>query len=203
MTSRHGLIRCGFVPSVEIRELRDYVRLRTNHISQASTHVLQMEKALERMNVKIQDVLSDLMGASGRRLIDSILGGMRYPQILLELCDQRILSKKEQRMREALEGTWSEQHLFALKQAYPAWKLCQGHIKARDQRIHGVLRAWAAATQASKNETVGEDPKSDDGDGGKTEPDTKAKRMGKNASKIVGFKSLMERVLGGRRPGRI
>ena len=199
----HGLIRCGFVPSAETRELRDYVRLRTNHISQASTHVLQMQKALELMNVKIQDVLSDLMGVSGRRLIDAILGGTRNPQILLELCDQRILSKKEQRMREALEGTWSEQHLFALKQAYSAWKLCQVHIKACDQKIHGVLRAMAAATKASTNKPAGEDPKSDGGDGGKTEPDAKAKRMGKNAPKILGFNSLMEKVLGGRRPGRL
>ena len=197
----HGLIRSGFVPPAEIRKLRDYMRLRTNHISQASTHVLQMQKALELMNVKIQDVLADLMGSSGRRLIDGILGGVRDPEILLEMCDQRILSKKQKRMREALEGTWSEQHLFALKQAYAAWRLCQAQIKGCDHRIRGVLMEMAEATKAAQSEPPANTPQPCGDNGEKSKPETKTKRMGKNAPKILELNSLMQTVLGGRSPG--
>jgi len=60
----------------DIRELLDYSRLRQDHIEMASPHVLHMHKALDQMNIKIHEVLSDLTGASGRRLIEAILAGV-------------------------------------------------------------------------------------------------------------------------------
>lgn len=80
----HGLLRTGSVPSASIRRLRDYQRLRADPITMGAAHVQHMQKALERMNVKIHDVLSRLTGESGLRLVRAILEGARDPQALVE-----------------------------------------------------------------------------------------------------------------------
>src|SRR5437773_4678673 len=63
----HGLLRSGFVPPAHIRRLQDYLRLRDDHISMAASHVQHMQKAMERMNVKFHDTISDLTGISGMK----------------------------------------------------------------------------------------------------------------------------------------
>jgi hypothetical protein len=61
----HGLLRAGFVPPADIRRLQDYLRLRADHVNQAASCVQLMQKALERMNIKLHDTISSLAGASG------------------------------------------------------------------------------------------------------------------------------------------
>src|SRR4249920_2675987 len=112
----HGLLKPGFVPPEHIRRLQDYLRLRADHITMAAAHEQHMQKALERMNLKIHDVISDLTGVSGLKMIAAILQGERRPLALLALCDPQIQKKKASQLLEALEGTWREEHLFALRQ---------------------------------------------------------------------------------------
>src|SRR5512147_326195 len=69
----HGLLCAGFVPPAQIRRLQDYLRLRADHLSSAAANVQHQQKALERMNVKLHDVISSLVGTSGRKVIDAIL----------------------------------------------------------------------------------------------------------------------------------
>jgi len=102
----HGLLRAGFVPPADIRRLQDYLRLRADHIVSASASVQHQQKALERMNVKLHDVISSLVGTSGRKVIEAILKGEREPERLLALCDVQIQQKKADRVKEALRGTW-------------------------------------------------------------------------------------------------
>lgn len=71
----HGLLRAGFVPPAHIRRLLDYLRLRGEHIGAAADHVQHMQKALERMNVKLHDVISSLTGVSGLGVVRAILDG--------------------------------------------------------------------------------------------------------------------------------
>ena len=75
----HGLLRAGFVPPAHIRRLQDYLRLRGDHVAAAGGHVQHMQKALERMNIKLHDVISSLTGASGLAVVRAILGGERDP----------------------------------------------------------------------------------------------------------------------------
>ena len=75
----HGMLRGGFVPGAEVRRLRDYHRLREDHVAMAAAHVQHMQKALERMNLKVHDVLSQLAGVSGLRVVRAILEGVRDP----------------------------------------------------------------------------------------------------------------------------
>ena len=135
----HGLLRAGFVPPAHIRRLQDYVRLRADHISRAASHVQHMQKALERMNIKLHDVISSLCGASGLAVVRAILAGERAPERLLALCDPQIQRAKGDRVKEALRGTWAEEHLFALRQALQSWEHYQGQIAECDRQIAQLL----------------------------------------------------------------
>jgi len=136
----HGLLRAGFVPPGQVRRLQDYLRLRGDHIGNAAACIQLQQKALERMNVKLHDVISSLAGVSGQRVVEGILAGERDPERLLERCDQSIREKKRSRVIESLRGDWQEQHLFALRQAVESWKHYQRLITACDQEIEKVLR---------------------------------------------------------------
>src|SRR5947208_9691998 len=114
----HGLLRGGFVPPAEIRRLQDYQRLREDHIRGAASQVQKMQQALERMNVKFHDVISDLTGVSGLKVVGAILRGERDSAKLLELCDQQIQKKKSAAVVESLRGCWKEEHLFELGTAW-------------------------------------------------------------------------------------
>src|SRR5689334_21484731 len=121
----HGLLRGGFVPPAEIRRLQDYQRLRNDHISGAGSQVQKMQQALERMNVKFHDVISDLTGVSGLKVVRAILQGVRNPELLLALCDPQIQKKKAARVKESLRGCWKDEQLFALRQALELWESFQ------------------------------------------------------------------------------
>jgi transposase len=100
----HGLLRSGVVPPQAIRRLRDYQRLRRDHIRLGSAHIQHMQKALDRMNEKIHEVLSDLTGVGGLRLVRAILDGVRSRHLLLEMCAVQIVRRKRAAMLKALEG---------------------------------------------------------------------------------------------------
>jgi transposase len=139
----HGLLRSGFVPPEHIRRLQDYLRLRADHVTMAASHVQHLQKALERMNVKLHDVISSVVGVSGLKVIRAILAGQRDPLTLLSLCDGQIQKKKGDAVQAALRGTWKAEHLFALKQALELWEFYQQKIAECDQQIEVVLRELA------------------------------------------------------------
>lgn len=178
----HGLLRSGFVPPEHIRRLQDYLRLRTDHIVLAASHEQHMQKALERMNLKIHDVISDLTGVSGRKMIEAMLGGERRAKRLLALCDPQIQQRKAGRLREALEGNWKAEHLFALRQAYELWQSYQQKIAECDEAIAVVLRELAGP----------DDPQQP------APPPTK--RGGGNAPQITDLHAMLWRLCGGKDP---
>jgi transposase len=135
----HGLLRAGFVPPADIRRLQDYMRLRADHIEMAAAHVQHMQQALERMNIKLHDVIAKLTGVSGLAVVRSILDGERDPQRLLLLCDTQIQRAKAERVKQSLLGTWTEEHLFALRQALQSWEHYQDQIAECDRRIETLL----------------------------------------------------------------
>jgi transposase len=148
----HGLLQAGFVPPAQIRRLQDYLRLRADHLSSAAASVQHQQKALERMNVKLHDVISSLVGVSGIKVVAAILAGERDPDRLLALCDVQIQKRKAQRVKESLRGTWAEEHLFALRQAVENWQHYQRQIGACDQQIAAVLRQISGPDQPGEPE---------------------------------------------------
>lgn len=151
----HGLLRGGFVPPAQIRRLQDYLRLRADQLQSAAASVQHQQKALERMNIKLHDVISSLAGASGQRVIEAILKGERRPGELLKLCDVQIQKKKADRVKESLRGTWAQEHLFALRQAVENWQHFQGQIAACDRQIEEVLREISGPDQPGTDGTSG------------------------------------------------
>jgi transposase len=179
----HGLLKPGFVPPEHIRRLQDYLRLRADHIVMAGSHEQHMQKALERMNLKIHDVISDLTGVSGLKLVEALLRGERDPAVLLGLCDPQIQKRKADRLRAALEGTWKAEHLFALRQAHELWQFYQQKMAECDQQIEAVLKELAGP----------EDPQA-------PAPPPASKRGGVNTPQIAGLHGLLWRLCGGKDP---
>jgi transposase len=182
----HGLLRGGFVPPADIRQLQDYQRLRADHIIGAASQVQKMQQALERMNVKLHDVISDLVGVSGLKVMRAILKGERRPGELLALCDEQIQKKKSAAVQESLRGCWKKEQLFALRQALELWETYQQKIADCDREMEGLLHPLAG-------------PQSPEGGAGvgpvKLAP---AKAPGKNAPVIERLQELVARLCGGR-----
>lgn len=185
----HGLLEAGFVPEAAILRLRDYQRLRQDHLEMGSQHILHMQKALERMNLKVHDVLSDVTGFSGLQIVKAILQGERDPEKLAELCDRQVLLKKRERLVESLRGHWKTEHLFALGQALEGWQFYQAQIAACDAQIALVLSEMAAKeppVPAEKMKPVGE-----------------RKKPHKNSPQINGLYEMLLRVCGGKDPTQL
>lgn len=185
----HGLLRPGFVPSPEIRRLRDFVRQRDNILTQSGSHLLRAQKAMELMNIKVHDVISDIAGVSGQRMIRAILGGERNVEKLVDLCETSILRKKRAKLCDALQGTWDSQHLFALGQSWKAWEFCHEQVRECDQEIEKVLLEMAEAAKPGGDETA--------------EDDSKKKKASKNAPKILHLHETLVKIMGGKDPTRI
>ncbi len=129
-----GLLAAAFRPDERTCQLRAYLRQRANLVRQASRHVQHMQKALEQMNLKLTEVLSDITGVTGRAILRAILRGTRAPEKLAQYRDKQCKAS-EAEMAQALTGTYREEHLFELKLAYEAWQFTLGQIDKVDGQI--------------------------------------------------------------------
>jgi transposase len=134
----YGLLRPSFRPPDSIMALRGYHRQRQMQIRYAASHVQHMQKALEQMNVKLTEVLADITGLTGRRIIEAIVAGERDPRKLAALRNVQC-HNDEDSIAKALEGTWRPEHLFALQQAYDLYRFHHEQIAQCDQRLAAEL----------------------------------------------------------------
>jgi transposase len=110
----HGLIRASFVPDTQTQEMRNLLRTRKQLVREQSSHVLRMQKTLEDANIKLDSVLTDLMGKSGRAIIGALIAGQTNPAKLASLADRRVKASPEE-LREALRGFVTKHHRFLLR----------------------------------------------------------------------------------------
>jgi len=134
----YGLLQPSFRPADSVLALRGYHRQRQMLIRYAAGHTLHMQKALERMNVKLAEVVSDITGATGQRIISGILKGERDPRVLALLRDPKCKNDAA-KIAKALEGTWRPEHLFALKQAHELYRFLRQQIASCDALIRAEL----------------------------------------------------------------
>jgi len=138
----YGLLRASFRPGPEIQKLRSYQRQRSMLLTYAAAHIQHMQKALELMNVKLMEVVSDITGATGLRIIQAILRGVRDPLKLAAYRDVRCKAT-EAEIAAALQGNWREEHLFDLKQALKLYEAYQKQVRDCEKQIETCLRAFA------------------------------------------------------------
>ena len=136
-----GLLQGSFRPHEKIVTLRSYLRHRDNLVKCATDEVRRMQKALEQMNVKLTEVLSDIMGVTGLAIIRAILAGERDPQRLAQLRDERCKNNVAT-IALALEGNWREEHLFALRQALELYEVYLQKLAQLDERIGAYLETF-------------------------------------------------------------
>jgi transposase len=129
-----GLLAAAFRPDEKTCQLRAYLRQRANLVRQGSRHVQHMQKALEQMNLKLTEILSDVTGLTGRTIIRAILRGTRAPEKLAKHRDKGCKAS-EAEIAQALTGSYREEHLFELKLAYEAWQFTLRQIEQVDGQI--------------------------------------------------------------------
>jgi len=112
---RHGLLRGSFIPSAELRELRDLTRYRTRLGDERKSEVNRLQKVLEDANIKLASVVSDVMGVSGRAILAELVQGQSNPTLMAELPKGRLRDKQDL-LEKALSGTIKSHHRFMLAQ---------------------------------------------------------------------------------------
>lgn len=130
----YGLLTGAFRPPDEVCVLRSYLRQREMLTQTASMHIQHMQKALQQMNLLLHNVVSDITGVTGMKIIKAILAGERSPRVLARLRDGRC-HHTSATIAKSLVGNYREEHLFALRQAVDLYETYQTKIADCDQAI--------------------------------------------------------------------
>jgi transposase len=133
-----GLLSGSFLLSDMLQELRTYYYHRQHLIEHISKYTHKMQKSLRLMNIRLDVAIRDITGKSGRAIIEAILSGSRDPQYLASLVDIR-MKKSQQKIAEALPGSWREELLFELKASLNCYKFYEEALKECDQMIENSL----------------------------------------------------------------
>jgi transposase len=138
----YGLLRSSFIPEEKIRTLRYYMRLRSDHITMGATHVQHIQKNLDAMNLKLHNVISDIIGQSGLSVIRAILLGERDAHKLLNFCHRDIQKNKADEVIKSLQGNFKEEYLFGLKNALEMWEVYQRKVEECDKEVEKLLQEY-------------------------------------------------------------
>ncbi len=144
-----GLIKASFVPEENVQELRSLTRTRKQLVREQTRHVQRIEKTLEEANIKLGAVISDLMGVSGRRIIEAMIPtgqargpkahGERNPHRLaayrLAALAERTIKASPKALYDALHGRLREHHRFLLKVHLRQWDALDAAIREIDRQI--------------------------------------------------------------------
>jgi len=134
----HGLIRGSFVPPTPIQDLRALMRTRKQLVREAARNTQRIQKALEDANIKLTSVVSDILGKSGRAVLDALVAGEADPEKLVELTSRRLKAPREV-LVEALRGSVREQHRFLIKVHLGQVDALNKAISELDERVEAHL----------------------------------------------------------------
>ena len=140
----YGLLRGAFRPGDAICPLRSYVRQAKRLIEDRSRCVQHMQKALTQMNVLLDSVLADITGQTGQKILRAIIDGERDPQRLASFRHRRVKASADT-IAASLEGTWREEHLFALEQAMQRYDFLEQQLEGLRGTDHRADRQPDAA----------------------------------------------------------
>jgi len=140
---RHGLLAASFIPPKPIRDLRDLLRTRKALVRNRAQAINRVHKVLETANIKLSSVASDVLGKSGRDMIDAMLAGVSDAEALAELARKRLRAKLPA-LREALEGHVEETHCLLLRHLLDQIDFLQGKLDMLSDEIEPRLTPYEA-----------------------------------------------------------
>ena len=139
----YGLLRGAFRPSEQICVLRALWRQRAMLLRSQGRHVQHMQKALTQMNLQLTNVLADIVGESGQKILRAIVAGERDGRVLGAMKNARVRASVDE-IAASLQGTWRAEHLFALKQALAAFDFVGTQLAECDAEIERQMQALKA-----------------------------------------------------------
>jgi transposase len=142
----HGLIRASFVPDSPTQEMRTLMRTRKQLSREQARHILRIQKTLEDANIKLDSVISDLMGVSGRKMIEALIAGQRDPAKLARLADPRVKASQET-LRQALRGRVTRQHRFLLRLHLDQIDGLDAAIAKIDREVEAAIAPFRTAVE--------------------------------------------------------
>lgn len=142
----HGLIKPSFVPAPEMQDLRTLLRTRKQLVREQTRHVQRIQKALEQANIKLDAMISDILGASGRRMIEAMIAGESNPEVLAALADRRVKATRAE-LREALRGRLSETSRFLMQTHLTQWDALEASVKAIDRQVDTLIGSFEQAAR--------------------------------------------------------
>ena len=140
----HGLIRSSFVPPAPIQELRDLTRTRRQLVHEIARHVLRVQKTLEDANLKLTQVISDIVGVSGRAILNALVAGETDPDRLVDLTRGRLKASRAE-LLDALHGRVTDHHRFMIKLHLSQIDALETAVATIEARIGDALGPFRAA----------------------------------------------------------
>ena len=140
----HGLIRGSFVPDEQTQEMRTLLRTRKQLVRERSSHVQRLQKTLEDANIKLDSVISDILGLSGRRMIEALIAGETDPEGLAALAHRRIKATPDE-LEAALRGRVTRRHRFLLRLHLQQIDAIDAAIEQIDQEVDADVEPFRAA----------------------------------------------------------
>ncbi len=137
------LLKSSYLPDDQQDALRTLVRYRRTLVQDSSRFVNRMQKAMELMNIKFHTVISDIIGQTGKAVVEAIIDGERNAENFLPLIGKGIKADHET-IRKSLEGNWREEHLYTLKDSYEFYKMYLKRIGELDKEIEKQLQQYEA-----------------------------------------------------------
>ena len=137
----YGLLQPSFRPPEQICAIRGLVRHRDMLIKYRSAHIQHMQKALTVMNLRLTNVLSDITGVTGMKIIRSIIAGERNPEVLASFRHSNC-AKSQAEIAKSLEGNYKREHLFALKQSLELYDFYDQQLKDCDTELEALYQEF-------------------------------------------------------------
>jgi len=139
-----GLLRGSFVPPVEIRQLRDLTRQRSQLVADRARVANRIQKVLEDANIKLASVATDILGVSGRAMLEAMIRGESDPELLADMAKRRLRAKLPQ-LRQALLGKVTDHHRFLLRTLLEQVDGVERLIASYNNRIEEEMAPFAQA----------------------------------------------------------
>jgi transposase len=142
----HGLIKASFVPGEPTQQMRDLLRTRKQFVRERSSHQQRIQKTLEEANIKLDSVISDVLGLSGRRMLEALIAGQTDPQVLASPAHVRIRATAAE-LEAALRGRVTAHHRFMLQLHLDHLDAVDAAIARIDKEVDGNVEPFRTAVQ--------------------------------------------------------